>query len=150
MVTNLARLTRAVFPRWGSRAWLVAGGYASFAAIWIYTSDSALALLSPDLVVRVSVYKGLAFVATTSLLLLLALGRIVDALEASNASLLVSEAELARAQRLTAALMHVNQAIARTPAEGELLEKICRILVEHGGFELVVIVAWVGGRRARS
>ncbi len=48
--------------------------YAAFAALWIFASDELLALVIPDpaLIVRISLFKGLAFViVTTSLLILL-------------------------------------------------------------------------------
>jgi len=50
------------------------------------------------------------------------------------------ERELSRMTRLYSALSHINQAIAWTPTRDELFQKICNILVEHGGFYM----AWIG------
>lgn len=50
------------------------------------------------------------------------------------------ERELARMTRLYAALSQINQAIVWTKTRDELLENICQILIEHGGFQM----AWFG------
>ena len=50
------------------------------------------------------------------------------------------EAERAQMSRLYAALSHINQAIVWTPERDAMLEKICRALVENGGFRM----AWIG------
>ncbi len=50
------------------------------------------------------------------------------------------EREIVRLSRLYAALSQVNQAIVWTPQRDEMLEKICRVLVEDGGFHM----AWIG------
>lgn len=53
--------------------------YAAFAALWIFTSDKLLALVMPDpeLIVRISMFKGLAFVLVTALLLYLLVRKLV-------------------------------------------------------------------------
>ncbi len=51
-----------------------------------------------------------------------------------------NERELVRLSRLYAALSQINQAIVWTPRRDELFEKICRVLVEFGGFRM----AWIG------
>lgn len=50
------------------------------------------------------------------------------------------EREVARMSRLHAALSQINQAIVWTRTRDELLQKICRVLIEHGGFQM----AWIG------
>ncbi len=50
------------------------------------------------------------------------------------------ERELDRLTRLYAALSHINQSIVWTTAREELFQKVCRILVEQGGFHM----AWIG------
>jgi PAS domain S-box-containing protein len=50
------------------------------------------------------------------------------------------ERELERLNRLYAALSHVNQAITRTPERLDLFQRVCRALVDEGGFAMV----WVG------
>lgn len=50
------------------------------------------------------------------------------------------EREISRLSKLYAALSHVNQAIVWASTREELFQKICRVLVEHGGFNM----AWIG------
>jgi len=50
------------------------------------------------------------------------------------------ERELQRLTRLYAALSQVNQAIVWSRSRGELLSKVCRALVDDGGF----LMAWIG------
>lgn len=50
------------------------------------------------------------------------------------------EKEIARLTRLYAALSHVNQDIALMPTQATLFARVCKTLVEHGGFHLV----WIG------
>jgi PAS domain S-box-containing protein len=50
------------------------------------------------------------------------------------------EREISRLSRLYEALSHVDQAIVCTPTRNELFRKICRVLVEQGGFRM----SWIG------
>jgi PAS domain S-box-containing protein len=50
------------------------------------------------------------------------------------------DAELERLNRLYRALIQVNQVIALALTRAELFERVCQVLVKHGGFSL----AWVG------
>ncbi|KXS33831.1 MAG: Multi-sensor signal transduction histidine kinase [Candidatus Gallionella acididurans] len=50
------------------------------------------------------------------------------------------EREIARMSRLYAALSQINQAIVWTKTRDELFQNICRVLIEHGGFQM----AWIG------
>ncbi len=135
--------SRLASPR--ARAVAITAGYAAFATAWIYFSDQALAALVPDADrrIEVSVHKGLAFVATTSTLLLLVLLRVLGAVEAGYATLRVKQAELERLDRLDVARARINRAIARTPERDALLERICASLLETGAFSLAW-VAWAG------
>jgi len=51
-----------------------------------------------------------------------------------------AEEKFASLNRLYRVLSHSNQVIARTPDRNILLQKICDIAVEHGGFKM----AWIG------
>ncbi len=51
-----------------------------------------------------------------------------------------TERELARLTRLHSALSQVNQTILRASSRADLFPRVCRILVEQGGFHL----AWIG------
>ncbi len=50
------------------------------------------------------------------------------------------EREIARLSRLYAALSQINQAIVMTSTRDELFAKVCRVLVDFGGFHM----AWIG------
>lgn len=125
-----------------SRSWWIAGAYGLFATLWIYSSDHALELLADDheLLMRLSVYKGLFFVVVTMLLLLALIHRTYGTIEDGYAAMQVHEAEISRLSRLYAALGQVNQAIVWTHERQALFQKICAVLVEHGGFRM----AWIG------
>jgi len=56
------------------------------------------------------------------------------------------EREIIRLSRLYAALSQVNQAIVWTRSRAEMQEKVCRALVEHGGFRM----AWIGRPNAET
>ncbi len=115
--------------------------YACLAALWILFSDSALGLIaSGDDLLRLSVYKGLLFVAVTTLFLLWLVRSTYGALEAGYRELEAHQEEIRRLSQLNAVLSHVNQAIVRLPGREELCQRVCQILVEHGGFRL----AWIG------
>jgi PAS domain S-box-containing protein len=124
------------------RTWLIVAGYAFFAALWIYYSDQALVLLvdDPGERARWSVAKGLGFVLITSALLFLLVRGAFGAIESGYVRLVAHERELERTQRLYAALSQINQAIVWSKDRPELFEKVCGVLVEHGGFRM----AWIG------
>ncbi len=94
-----------LFGRWNapplrSRAWWIAAIYALFAALWIYYSDHALLLVaSPDQLLKISVYKGWAFVLLTSLLLLMMMRRAYGATEQAYASLQTQAERLRESER---------------------------------------------------
>ena len=132
-----------------SRAWWISGAYAVFAGLWIYFSDRILAAVVPDAdrIVRLSLYKGLAFVGVTATLLLaltrrtfLAVGVEREALRAEHRRAQIHRAEVERLSRLSSALSYVNQATARFPTRQALFQRVCEILVKEGGFP----AAWVG------
>lgn len=141
---SAASMGRSSLLPFQSRAWRIAGIYAIFATLWIYFSDQALGLLitEPELLVRLSVYKGIAFVALTSVLLLLLMLKAFAAIESGYVTLKRQKDEIERFNRLYSALSHVNQAIVLCPDRDELFSRICRVLVDHGAFRMV----WVGWR----
>lgn len=73
-------LRRTLAARLQRRVWAVTGVYALFAALWIAFSDQLLLVIagSADRFVQLSVYKGLLFVAVTSILLFVVLRRLLD------------------------------------------------------------------------
>ena len=50
------------------------------------------------------------------------------------------EREIVRLNRLYAALSHVNQAVVHAIAREDLLQEVCRVLVQHGGFQMACVV----------
>lgn len=141
-----ARLHRAAkalgFLHLRSRAWWIAAGYGLFATLWIYWSDRWMELLTDDaaLILKMGVYKGFFFVLVTTLLLLLLIRRTYGRIEDGYAAMKAHEVEIRRLTRLYAALSQINQAIVWTHSRGALFQKICQVLVEHGGFRM----AWIG------
>lgn len=81
-----------------SRAWVITLVYAVFAALWIYFSDTALAALVPDpqQFLQWSVYKGVAFVVFTSVMLLLLMLGAFSTIEAGYARLKANEGAMLR------------------------------------------------------
>lgn len=130
------------FVRRASPAARIVAAYAVLATVWIFFSDRALSWLmdDPARLVEWSVYKGWFFVAVTSGFLWVLMSRTFGEMEATNASLKVHEREVRRLTRLHAALSHINQAIVRLPVREELFQRVCEVLVQHGGFRL----AWIG------
>lgn len=126
----------------GCWAWGIALLYGVLATLWIYYSDQALEpfIDNPDLLMIVSVYKGIGFVAVTSVLLLLLLRWAFGRMAMSYDKLREHEMEIERLGRLNASLSQINQAIVRTSDRNELFRKICDVLVDQGGFAM----AWIG------
>lgn len=150
-VPHSASFTGSLQDRLRRRAWIITGGYGLVAGAWIYFSDAALALLvsDPATLVRLSVYKGFAFVAVTSLILLVLVRGSFKAIEdgyvaikARERESLALRLEAERVGRLYAALSAVNQAIVRTRDDSDLLQRVCDALVHDGGFR----TAWIGWR----
>ncbi len=125
-----------------SRAWRIAGVYAVVAVIWIVFSDQVLAFFvsDPAVLVRWSVYKGIGFVAFTSLLLLIMMQRAYGAIEDGYASLKAHKHEIEHGNRLYEALSQINQSIVTAADRDELFRHVTQALVNHGGFRM----AWIG------
>jgi len=125
-----------------SRAWRITGIYVVIATLWIVFSDQVLAFFvaDPALLVRWSVYKGIGFVAFTSLLLLILMQRAYGVIEDGYASLKAHKREIERGNRLYEALSHINQSIVAADDRDELFQHVTRALVNHGGFSM----AWIG------
>jgi PAS domain S-box-containing protein len=101
------------------KAWRITAIYAVFATLWIFFSDHALSLFvsDPASLVRWSVYKGLAFVALTSGLLLFLLGRTFGLIADGYASLQAKQHELhASEEQLAAIINTANDAIIAVDA----------------------------------
>ncbi len=130
---------RRASVRW--RAAGIAGAYGLIALLWIYFSDRAMGAMitAPDLLVTWSVYKGFVFVGVTMCLLYVLMRRVFGRIESGYHALRAHEVEIERLRRLYSALSQINQAIVRLPGRDELLNRVCAVLVEQGGFRM----AWV-------
>lgn len=91
-----------------SRSWWIAGGYAGFALAWIYLSDQVLGWLVSDreMLMWWSLHKDGAFVAVTSVLLLLVMRRAFGAIEYWYGALRARERELRANEARLAAVIH--------------------------------------------
>ena len=127
--------------------------YVLLASLWIAVSDLAVAIISsvPLLGALMLAAKGLLFVGCTALLLHHLISRNINllneshgrALEFGRVQLLEAEDQARRlrhANRFFAVLSAVNRAITLKPGRKELIQEICRILVEVGEFRM----AWFG------
>jgi PAS domain S-box-containing protein len=143
---NLAALFST--GRLQTEAWWVAAAYAFAATLWILFSDRALHALiaDPQMLIQISVYKGLAFVMTTSLLLLILVRHYFGKIEDGYQALKAHESEIERLKRLYAALSHINQAIVRTTDRKALFQEVCEALIDHGGFRMT----WIGWPEAET
>ncbi len=113
----------------------IAAVYLAVGTVWILFSDrillTALPADSPALTLFQSV-KGILFLLTTAgLLYFLIRGRNLQQNDG---------AALRRMTRLYQTLSNANQALVRAQDEAHLLQNICRVIVETGGYRLV----WVG------
>lgn len=81
--------------RYGPRALRIVLTYALFATLWILFSDQALALFIPgrDDLIRWGTFKGIAFVAVTSLLLFVLIRQALGALERGHSAERTAEQE---------------------------------------------------------
>ena len=131
-----------------SRTWLITLIYALFAAIWIYFSDHALDWLArdPTTKLNLSIYKGLAFVAVTSGLLLFLMRRTFRTIDEGYLALQSNQVEILRLKRLYAGLSQINHAIAWSKSREVLLPKVCQMLVEYSEFRMV----WIGWHDAET
>lgn len=108
----------ARLPRWPSgsfrsRVWFITLVYALVSAVWIYFSDQALAVLAGDAetFARFSVYKGVAFVLVTSVLLLVLISRAYGALERAYEQ--VRELNASLEQRVADRTRELSAAVTR-------------------------------------
>jgi signal transduction histidine kinase len=95
------------------RVWLITLVYAVVSMLWIYFSDQALAALASDpfTLTRFSVYKGVAFVVVTSVLLLVLISRAYAALEKAYAE--VSNLNASLEQRVADRTRELSAAVTR-------------------------------------
>ncbi len=106
------------------RPWSITASYAIFATLWIYFSDTALATLvdNPAVLVRWSVFKGLAFVAVTSLMLYLLMQRAFQAIRADADSRARAEQQLnERDAQLATILRKALDAIITVDSDGRIV-----------------------------
>ncbi len=109
----------------------IALGYIVIAILWIAFSDAVVTRLNlPPVVMTI---KGVVFVFVTASLLYFTIRLLVQTVQ------LTSEA-LRRSNRELRAISNCNQVLLRATHEQNLLQEICRIVCQEGGYR----VAWVG------
>jgi PAS domain S-box-containing protein len=135
---------RFVHNRAGSAAIVIY--YILFGVCWIFFSDVLLSKLATDTSVysAISIAKGWMFIAVTALLLYLLINRrvrMVSQLRLEHEGEIGErEQRITHANRLYAVLSAVNRSVIRISEQQELLDEICHIMVDTGGFEM----AWIG------
>lgn len=124
------------------RPWEIVVIYAVCAGLWIAFSDTALALLVQDPVwlLRLSLYKGFAFVALTALVLYFVIRRSFRMIESGVAQLRSQKREIERFNRLYLAFSRINHEVMTADEPDALFARICQVLVRQGRFRM----AWIG------
>lgn len=120
--------------------------YAVFAALWIYFSDAVLGQLvrDPERLVALSVYKGLAFVAVTTLLLWLMMRRFIGAVVSREVS------ERQRHDTLIAGQQRILEGVAQGSALPTSLEEIVRFIESQApGMRGSILLLDAEGARVR-
>ncbi|MEW6357895.1 MAG: PAS domain S-box protein [Planctomycetota bacterium] len=110
--------------------------------LWILLSDALVAYCLPDPrhTAWAQVLKGWGYVAVTGLLLWFLVRHYMARSGAAARVIEESNAELARVNRALMVLSQCNQALIRAVDESHLLNEVCRIIAEKGGYRL----AWIG------
>jgi PAS domain S-box-containing protein len=126
----------------GPLALKVAGTYVVVGTVWILFSDGLVDFLisDPATRIRLSIFKGLAFVILTGSLLQLVLWRALKRWELEAERRATTMASLRRTKRALRTLSGCNQVLVRADNEPALLKEICRLIIERGGYRM----AWVG------
>jgi len=120
--------------------------YVIFGIGWIFFSDMLLTqfVSSPAVYGEISIIKGWLFIAVTALLLHVLIKRRMRMLsllqQQHNDESREHERRIMYSNRLYAVLSAVNKSVIRISAQHELLDEICRIMVDVGGFKF----AWIG------
>lgn len=124
------------------QAFRIALSYGVAAGCWIFLSDELTTYWFGDSSTRgyVSLAKGWGFVLVTTGLLFFLLRRLLRHWEKEIEQRQNMEAVLRRGERAQRIVSECTQAIVRATAEPALLEEICRVIVQAGGYRM----AWVG------
>jgi len=111
--------------------------YLIVSGAWILFSDKLVASLvsNPDDRLFFSIIKGLAFVVLMAGALYHLLRRWEQEVEQRRQA----EANLHPTERALRTLNDCNQALVRAASEPALLQEICRVLVEQGGYRLALV-----------
>jgi PAS domain S-box-containing protein len=116
--------------------------YLLVAGLWIQLSDRLLEWLLPDQGPQTqwSIVKGWGFVVVTGVLLAVLLRRELTIRETTIRDLQRAQEETARLNRALRAISECKQTLIHASDQGELLDQICRIATDLGGYRM----AWVG------
>ena len=110
--------------------------------MWIFFSAGLLHyfIRNPKIITWLSHIKSLGFVAITAWLLYLALRRRLKLQARETSGRKDAEESLQKTNRALGMTSNCNQILIRATEETELLNNICRLVVEEGGYAM----AWVG------
>jgi len=119
--------------------------YATVASLWILFSDKLLVAIvsDPNTIAWISICKGWAFVAITAVLLYLTIRHQLKLQEREIIGRKGAEGSLQKTNRALRLISDCNQILIRATDEVELLNNICRLVIEEGGYTM----AWVGYAR---
>jgi len=131
---TLVTMRRSLERRLRRVLWAVTLSYAIFASLWILFSDALLGLMvrDPEQLVRISVYKGLAFVSVTAVLLGVLLRRVLGHVVEREAEDRLQRETLAAEQtrsleEKSLQLEDVNQRLANSARELRIAGRLARL-----------------------
>jgi hypothetical protein len=139
---TLVTIRRSLERRLRRVLWAVTLSYAIFASLWILFSDALLGLMvrDPEQLVRISVYKGLAFVSVTAVLLGVLLHRVLghvverEAEDRLRRETLVAEQKRSLEEK-SLQLEDANQRLANSARELRMAGRLARL----GGWGVDVV-----------
>jgi PAS domain S-box-containing protein len=122
--------------------------YAVFGSLWIYLSDSAIALLfrDPDIITRIALFKGLLFITLTASLLYVLIKRYTADLAASHQRLTASEDRLRRSEEDLKSVLELMPVGVRWSTNDGVIEYVNRNFIERFGYtpdELPTVDRWL-------
>ncbi len=134
----------------GAAHYQIAAVYVIAGSLWIFVTDALVAYYlrsDPGVTAWAQMIKGWVYVAGTGLIMWLVVRYYLSRMEESAEVIETRNSELARANRAIETVSECNQAMVRAGSEKELLDSICRNMVDLGGH----LMAWVGlARRDRD
>ena len=132
-MTNINEKLKA--SQWNLSPVKIVGYYLFFGSLWILFSDKLVEIIfiSPSTYTLLQTLKGWFFVFVSGVMIFLLINRSITRIKLSERSQYITN-------RALKVLSDCNQVLIRATEENELVEDICQIIVESGGYRLV----WIG------